>query len=87
MSDNHDSDHVSVGEWMLLMLVPAVPIIGWILVLVLAFSGRNQTRKNYFRACIAWVLLLIVGIILAGLVLGANPSLFQSIKDWQAEHH
>ncbi|HTV41466.1 MAG TPA: hypothetical protein VMF08_12865 [Candidatus Sulfotelmatobacter sp.] len=86
MRDDRDSNYISVGKWMLLILIPSIPVIGWILVIVLAFTGTNETRKNYFRAFIAWVLLLIVGIVAMCLVAG-SPALFQQAKDWWAKHH
>jgi Na+-driven multidrug efflux pump len=85
MRDDQDDNYVSVGQWMLLILLPSIPVFGWILVIVLAFSGRNQTRKNYFRAWIAWILLAVVVLILIGLLLGAFPALFQAVKGW-AKH-
>jgi uncharacterized membrane protein len=82
-----EDNYVSVGQWMLLLLIPSIPVIGWILIIVLAFTGSNESRKNYFRAMIAWVLLIIVIIVAAGLVLVAFPALLQDVKNWQANHH
>jgi len=31
-----EDNYISVGQWMLLLLVPAIPVIGWILVIVSA---------------------------------------------------
>lgn len=82
-----EDNYVSVGQWMLLLLIPSIPVIGWILIIVLAFMGHNETRKNYFRAIIAWVLLLIVFIVVVGLILVASPALLQDVKNWEANHH
>lgn len=82
MRTDNDDNYVSTGKWMLLMLVPGIPVIGWIMVIVLAFMGNNQTRKNYFRALIAWILLLIAAIAVFGVVLAHSPALLQQFKTW-----
>jgi hypothetical protein len=69
MSRDSDNNYVSVGTWMLMMLVTALPVIGWIMIIVWAFTGDNETRKNYFRAILMWCLLLValfVGLALLG---------------------
>lgn len=72
---------------MLLLLVPAIPVVGWILIIILAFTGSNESRKNYFRAMIAWFVLAAVVIIVFGIILVAFPALLQDVKIWQANHH
>jgi len=82
-----EDNYISVGQWMLLLLVPAIPVVGWILIIILAFTGGNESRKNYFRAMIAWFVLVVVILVAVGLVLVAFPALFQDVKNWQANHH
>lgn len=82
-----EDNYISIGQWMLLLLIPGIPVIGWILIIILAFTGDNESRKNYFRAIIAWFILIVVFIIIAGLVLVASPALLQDVKNWQANHH
>ena len=60
MNNNDDSNYVSVGTWMWMMFVTAIPVIGVIMVFVWAFTGENQSRKNYYRAILAWVLVLVL---------------------------
>ena len=84
MSNEHDSNYISVGSWMWMMFVTAIPIIGWIMVLVWAFTGENESRKNYYRAILAWILVfvvLLVGLILLGGVLGNWPAIQKQIHD------
>jgi hypothetical protein len=84
---NKDDNYISVGGWMLLMFVTAIPIIGLILVIVLAFVGSNETRKNYYRAIIAWVLLLLLATIcLFVFASGTLPDLQQHLRNWQIRH-
>ena len=73
---------VSVGSWMFMLLVTALPIIGLIMIIVWAFTGDNETRKNYFRAILAWFVVLVgVGVVLA-LVLPKSPQMQKQIQGW-----
>jgi hypothetical protein len=70
---------MSVGEWMGLMFLTALPCVGVIVILILAFMGENETRKNYFRAMIAWFLILLgIGLILV--LLGTGPDILKKIQ-------
>jgi uncharacterized membrane protein len=72
---------------MLLLLVPLIPVVGWILVIVLAFAGGNQTRKNYYRAIIALIVLLIVGAFMLVFAFDAWPAVQQYLRDYHAKSH
>ena len=67
MSDEHDRNYISVGQWMLWLLLAAIPCVGIIVIIIMAFVGENESRKNYFRALILWTLILI------GLFVVINP--------------
>lgn len=56
----------SVGSWMLAMLITAIPVVGFIYLLVVAFGGSaSVSRRNWARAAFAWQ---IIGIVLGVLV-------------------
>lgn len=60
---------VSVGDWMLSMLLVCIPIVGIVMLLVWAFgSSANLSKKNWARASLLWVL---IGIALS-VVFGAS---------------
>lgn len=59
MNDQSDRNFVSIGTWMWMMFVTAIPIIGQIMVIVWAFTGDNESRKNYFRAILAWLVAFV----------------------------
>jgi hypothetical protein len=66
---------------MFIMLVAAVPVIGWLMVLIWAFSGDNETRKNYFRAILVWIMVVISGVILLA-SLGRLQEVERKIQGW-----
>ena len=85
MGNERDSNYISVGSWMWMIFVTAIPIIGWMMILVWAFSGQNVSRKNYYRAILAWILVfmaLIVGLILVGGLHGNWSVIQKQIHDW-----
>ena len=73
---------VSVGEWVLILLMPLIPCVGWLVWLVMMFVwgfGDNvkPSKKNYARASliIALVaLVLILAFVLISAVAGVTIS-------------
>ena len=63
----HPAD--SVGSWMLALLLTALPVIGIIYVLVLAFGGSASTsRCNWARAMLIWQIVgVIIGVLFVAL--------------------
>ena len=80
MSENNEKNYVSVGFWMLAILVMAIPCVGWIMIFVWAFAGENESRKNYFKAVLLWMLLAIA--LVAGLtMMGALPEIVRRVQE------
>ena len=64
--------------WM--MFVTALPCIGLIMIFVWAFTGENESRKNYFRAMLAWFA-VFVGLMVMLALIGQLPALKQQLQD------
>ena len=79
MKNEDDRNYVSVGSWMLMMLVTAIPLIGWIMIIVWAFVGDNESRKNYYLAILAWICVLIALVVLLALV-GSLPAILKQLQ-------
>ena len=73
MSEEQDKNYVSVGFWMFAMFVMTLPCIGLIMIIVWAFVGDNESRKNYFRAILAWFALGKYGNTLESIFCILNP--------------
>ena len=78
MNNEDDSNYISVGKWMLMLFVTAIPIVGLIMILVWAFTGENESRKNYFKAILMWFVILVV-LSVGLLLLGATPVILKAI--------
>jgi hypothetical protein len=56
MSDT-DRNYVSTWTWFWMLFVAAIPLVGLIMVILWAFTGDNEMRKNYFRARLLWMVI------------------------------
>lgn len=57
---------VSFEEWMLTILVMAIPIVGFVMLFVWAFgSNTNTSKSNWAKATLVWML---IGILLAAML-------------------
>jgi len=66
-----ERNYISVKTWMVMMIVSAIPVIGQLMVLVWAFTGENDSRKNYFRAILAWMVIVLTvaaAVVVTGMV-------------------
>ncbi|TVR49760.1 MAG: hypothetical protein EA425_11540 [Puniceicoccaceae bacterium] len=54
-----DTRPMTVGDWMITLLVLAIPLVNLIMYLVWAFgSTGNQNRKTFCQASLIWFLIL-----------------------------
>lgn len=55
---------VSVGNWLVTLLLASIPVVGFILLFVWAFgSDADPSKANWAKATLLWML---IGVILAG---------------------
>lgn len=69
---------MTVGAWMITLLVSYIPIVGFIMMLVWAFgSGAPPSKRNYCRAALIFSL---IGVVLSFVVLpGLLTALAQAV--------
>jgi hypothetical protein len=81
MAKGKNKDYVSFWFWMFALFVMALPCIGFIMVIIWALVGDNQSRKNYFRAIIAWCVIL-TAIWVVAMTLGFWPFIQNKVQMW-----
>ncbi len=81
MAAGKDKNYVSVWFWMLAIFVVAIPCVGFIMIIVWAFMGDNESRKNYFRAMLIWFLIW-TGLVIVLMCLGLIPVILQQLQHW-----
>ena len=82
MNNDRDNNYISVGSWMWMMFVTAIPIIGFVMMIIWCFTGENESRKNYFRAIWVWIFVFIAVIAALALV-GYSPAFLKQIQSWR----
>jgi len=83
MSDNSvSSETVSLGDWIVTMILSGIPIVGLIMILVWAFGGgAKPSKKNYARALIIVALIgIVLGIISSILFAGIFATIANNIS-------
>lgn len=69
--ETRNEQPVSVGNWILTMLVMMIPIVNIIMVFVWAFSGGTPVSKsNWAKAILIWMLIGIVIGVIGGILAG-----------------
>ena len=81
MAKGNHRNYVSFWFWIFALFIAAVPCIGWIMIVVWAFVGSNESRKNYFRALIVWFV-IIAAVSLAMTAFGVWPLIEQKVQMW-----
>ena len=77
VNEHADTRPMTVGDWMLTLLVLAIPIVNLVMYLIWALSDAgNVNRRNFCKASIYWFLIILGFCVscmaLAGVVSVAN---------------
>jgi hypothetical protein len=65
---------ITVGDWVVTLLIMFIPLVNLIMLFVWAFSGgTNLSKANWAKATLIWML---VGLVLGILFWGAIGSMF-----------
>ncbi|MGB0838123.1 MAG: hypothetical protein ACPGRE_08485 [Flavobacteriaceae bacterium] len=74
----NENKAMSVGDWIITMILTAIPVVGFIMLIVWAFSeGTNPSKKTWaiasliFMVVIAVLYFLFFASIIAGVMAGA----------------
>ncbi len=69
----NEQQPVTLGNWMLTLLIMAIPLVNLIMLLVWAFSGSTPVSKaNWAKATLLWMLIMIVIGVLFGVLGGVG---------------
>jgi len=67
---------VTVGNWMLTILIMMIPLVNIIMLFVWAFSSTTSASKsNWAKATLLWMLIVIIASVLFGVVGGIGLSM------------
>ena len=71
---------------MFALFIAALPGLGFIMVVVWALVGDNESRKNYFRALSAWFL-IVAALWIGIMALGFWPEIQKQVQSWMHQIH
>lgn len=70
--ENQQNTVMSVKDWLITLIITALPFIGIIMLFVWAFgSGTNQSKQNWAKAALLLFAIMIVLYIIIAVVFGA----------------
>ena len=70
---------ISTGLYIGLMLLFAIPIIGFIVCIIMAFAAKNKNIKNYAKATLIW---MIIAFVLIGILIAIASVLVGTLTDY-----
>ena len=70
---------VSTGAFFGMMLLFALPVIGWIACVIMAFAPKNENIRHFARANLIW---LIIALLIAGLLSLAVSALVEFVTPY-----
>ncbi|MBO4873366.1 MAG: zinc ribbon domain-containing protein [Lachnospiraceae bacterium] len=82
-----NSPVVKTGTYFWLMLLFAIPVLGLIVMIIMACAARNKNLKHWVRALLIWILVGLIASLIAGLVLyiiGKNAGIELTNIDFNA---
>lgn len=63
-----DTAPLSIGSYLIMMIVAAIPIVGLVMLFVWGFGNQNVNRKNYARA----ILILVAASVVLSIIFSAS---------------
>jgi len=68
-----ETSPVSMGDWIITLIVLAIPIVGIVMLFVWGFSnGTNPSKQNYCRAALILVAVVFVVWLVFAFTIGAS---------------
>lgn len=73
---------VSTGTFFGLMFLFSLPVLGWLICLIVAFTAKNKNIKHFARAMLIW---LVIALVIGALVGLAVNALINSVTPYLEE--
>ena len=74
-----ESKTVSTAGYFWMILLFALPVIGWLACIIMAFAHKNKNIRHFARAILLW---LVIGAVLAGILAFAARALLRSVTPY-----
>jgi len=71
--NQHVSKPMSVTDWLITLIIVAIPLVGFIMLFVYAFGGNeNISRKNWAKAQLILIAIVLVLVLVLFFVFGVS---------------
>lgn len=72
---------MSVGDWVITLIITSLPLVGFIMLFVWGFgSGTNENKANYAKAAL---IIMVIGFILTGIFFTMfSAAIFSSMNEY-----
>lgn len=70
--ENQNQKTMSVKDWLITLLIMAIPIVGLVMLFVYAFGNEgNENRRNWAKAQLILLAILLVLVVLCMIIFGS----------------
>lgn len=70
--NNQNQKPMSVKDWLLTLLIMAIPIVGFVMLFVYAFGNEgNENRKNWAKAQLIFMAIILGLVMLSFIIFGS----------------
>jgi len=67
----YQQKEITIGEWMITLLIAAIPLVGFIMLFVWGFGqGTHPSKANWAKATLIWLAILIAFYIILFMIFG-----------------
>jgi sterol desaturase/sphingolipid hydroxylase (fatty acid hydroxylase superfamily) len=78
--ENQNNQPVRTVDWVLTLLITAIPLVGFVMLFVWAFGNNtNPSKANWAKATLVWIAMAIAVYIIFAVIFGA-AFLFHSFQ-------
>lgn len=72
MENSNNQPVVKTTDWLVTLLITAIPLVGFIMLFVWAFgSTTNENKANWAKAALIWMAIIFVLYLIIGIIFGA----------------
>ena len=72
MLENQNQKPMSVKDWLITLLIMAIPIVGFVMLFIYAFGNEgNENRKNWAKAQLIVMAIVIALVLLCMIIFGS----------------
>lgn len=69
---NEDQKPMSVKDWLITLLISAIPLVGFVMLFVYAFSNDgNENRRNWAKAQLIFMAIIVALVLLCMIIFGS----------------